>query len=185
MSLGPSSRPSARWKAIPSTRGGPVEPRWVGVVECAGHQRPVMGAAHPAGNVVRVGERLEHLADGRQPALAADDHGPIDSEPGMHRLVDDQPGGVKRSQKILHSGRFHTPGEVLSAANTMNGSDGRSKLSSIFATAGRLPLRARATTTSLALLDPTTTRTLCRASAHVIGHGPHPAVRDACGRSCP
>ena len=157
-------RPSRPPVGDPSSRA-----RWASS-SAHGISGPLWEPRITAGNVVRVGERLEPLADGRQPALAADDHGPIDSEPGMHRLVDDQPGGVKRSQKILHSGRFHTPGEVLSAANTMNGSDGRLKLSSIFATAGRLPLRARATTTSLALLDPTTTRTLCRVSAHVIGH---------------
>lgn len=42
------------------------------------------------------------------------------------------------SQKMLYSGRFHAPGEVLSAANTMNGSDGRSKIS-ISATPGPAP----------------------------------------------
>jgi len=48
------------------------------------------------------------------------------------------PAVLNGSAKILYSGRFHAPGEVLSAANTMNGSDGRSKIS-ISATPGPAP----------------------------------------------
>ena len=58
----------------PDHARGPVEAGRLAGLHVAGHQRPVVGAAHPAGHQVWVGEGLEHLADGGQSRLAAHDH---------------------------------------------------------------------------------------------------------------
>src|SRR5919108_3975682 len=44
------------------------------VLKGHGHKRTVVGPAHPALDCPRYAERLEDFADGREVALAADDH---------------------------------------------------------------------------------------------------------------
>ena len=69
-----SSLPSASWKPRPTRRGGPSKRLGWASFEGDRHQRAVVRAAHPALDCVRERERLEHLADRREVALAADDH---------------------------------------------------------------------------------------------------------------
>ena len=54
--------------------GRPVEAAGMGVIEAHGHQRPMVGASHPALYQKGQGERLKHFAHGREGALGPYDH---------------------------------------------------------------------------------------------------------------